>query len=331
MPSIYDYIANPTQGKLGDIGQSMLQIKQLQMQKEAQDITNQLNRANLNEAQLKNAYTQSKVIGGYSEAVMDWVSKNPKDAQDPIKFAAAQSTIRETMPEGFKAFIPAETQPLEQIQEGLKRGKIVRTWFETEKQDSITKWQYEQAMIDKKNRNPDKWSADDQEKLDALQREPSYPIPQASPSGDVEAKSFFNSLQYGDDQLKGNVENEQEYRARLSSRAKEIFGERKKSRDPISMASAFDQAFQESVERGELEVSDILYEKTGIENPLGKKYKFNPNAGKSLPEGMSEAFMKASLARSGFNDTPANREIIAKEYLKRKTGEGNAVKEEFNP
>jgi hypothetical protein len=245
---------------------------------------------------------------------LNWANANKADAQDPLKFAAAQSEIRATMPEEYQKFIPAETQPMSQIQEGLKRGKLIQSWFATEKKDTLSKWQYEQALIERKHKSPDKWTSLDQEKLDAVQREPGFPIPQTTPTAQLEAKQFLDALEYQGIPLKGNIENEKEYRARLNSRANEIWGERKKSRNPISKAAAFDQAYQESIERGELETSDILYETTGMRNPLGKHYKYNPNAGKYLEEGMSEARMKASLSKNGLEDTPENRERINKKY-----------------
>ena len=101
MASIYDMIANPTQGKLGDIGTSLLQIKQAQLDEQQRQKENVL--ANLEQmlpvANATNMYTSS-VLSTWNTDVDESLKS------DPNAWHAHKMEIWKTLPKGIQGVVP---------------------------------------------------------------------------------------------------------------------------------------------------------------------------------------------------------------------------------
>ena len=116
MANIYDRIADPTQGRLGDIGTQLLQIKQLQIQKEAQDLDNLVSQAKFTEQETKNLIDENKLIQGVSSTILQDFQKTPELMTDPQKYGQYMQTVTQGMPENivanFRGLLPPQIEQI---------------------------------------------------------------------------------------------------------------------------------------------------------------------------------------------------------------------------
>lgn len=126
MANIYERIADPTQGKLGDIGTQILQIKQMQLDKKQQQKANQL-------AELEQALPIAKATDIYTKAVLDkWKNVDPGIQKDPETWRSHKKSIYNAMPKEMRPFLPnpdVDKLSYEQFQGVQERAKQTLSAF----------------------------------------------------------------------------------------------------------------------------------------------------------------------------------------------------------
>jgi len=138
-----DAIRNPTGGRLTQIGQVLAQASQRKKQNELEErrlnMTEQLNKAKLDEAQLEAIGLQSIAIGAYSQSVMEAMKSVPANlVKDPNVIAQVQKRVYNSLPEGIKSVIPDKPQSLESIKMGLENATLTQEWLQSQKKATGT-------------------------------------------------------------------------------------------------------------------------------------------------------------------------------------------------
>jgi len=138
-----DAIRNPTGGRLTQIGQVLAQASQRKKQNELEErrlnMTKQLNKAKLDEAQLEAIGLQSIAIGAYSQSVMEAMKNVPANlVKDPNAVAQVQKQVYNSLPEGIKSVIPDKPQSLESIKMGLENATLTQEWLQSQKKATGT-------------------------------------------------------------------------------------------------------------------------------------------------------------------------------------------------
>jgi len=155
-PQVLKMISDPTAGKLGDIAQTYLKSKQVGIENKLTDEKMQLAKdkatADAQQTELDNMYksntdkratedaareaqTQqvemadkgSQAMGAYSTAVLKAIEDNPELVTDEAKFAEVQKSIYDSFPDGYKQFIPEDTQSVEEIRRGLTNANSIQS------------------------------------------------------------------------------------------------------------------------------------------------------------------------------------------------------------
>lgn len=142
-PAALESIRNPTGGKLTQIGQMFAQASQRKKANELAErkmkMTEQLNKAQLDNEQMEAANLQSMAIGAFSQSVLEAMKEVPADqAKDPNVIAQIQAKVYQSMPEGVRKVIPDKPQSLEKIELGLENATIYQNWLNTKKQATGT-------------------------------------------------------------------------------------------------------------------------------------------------------------------------------------------------
>lgn len=147
-PRILKSIADPTGGRLSDIGQiyaqgqqrkretareeELLGLKKDEVKAKAQQQTldnlykQQAEQRANEDQQAKLAELGSQAMGAYSTVILDAVENDPSLVADSTRFAQFQKETRDSFPEYYKEFIPEETQPVEEIQRGSKNAIAIQ-------------------------------------------------------------------------------------------------------------------------------------------------------------------------------------------------------------
>lgn len=296
-PQILAAIADPTGGRLGDIGKTYATAKQRSIENERAAEKATMVKQKFQQEQ---AIVGAKVTGAYAKTAIDWMDDNPNASAEEIR--DKQLEIMGQYDEAHQGFIPESLQTREELQRGLDNSDTILRRFEPQNyqvdENELNKWQTELAMITKKNSDPENWTDTDQEQLDALSRQQNISISMRGPSRteDEFATTSLKVLKKGDDILANNIENQQAYSQDLAAQKRKIMEEREiavksgKESELLSDAEATQLANEELKQH--LQTSDSLFELTGYTNPFGKKYIYAPNRKEEETEEKSETSMK---------------------------------------
>jgi len=119
-PRVLAAIANPTGGRMTDIGQAYVRAKNVtertQIDRESLEIKRMLADANLDQAEMDLFKDETKAVYGATSAYLEDVQNNPDLATDPQLYEQYMNTLTEGMPEGvvnnFKGMLPPQIAEL---------------------------------------------------------------------------------------------------------------------------------------------------------------------------------------------------------------------------
>lgn len=146
-PQILSMIANPTQGRLGDIGQTYVSTKlaaeKNRMAQEKLDVETMLANANMDQAEMDLFKDEAKALYGATSAYLSDVSGDPEKgipsrpelATDPRAYEQYMNNLTEGMPSGvvdkFKGLLPpqiaelnSKTGAIVSVMEGSKTSQV---------------------------------------------------------------------------------------------------------------------------------------------------------------------------------------------------------------
>ena len=343
-PRMLQQIGNPTGGKLTQLGgmynQGQQDIQKMRMLQQKRQESSQ-------EFQMKRDDTNSKLLLALTDSLKEDTNLNADSTPEVLK-AAQVKLMREAPPQHQQMLGTILKQPFSayedienanDLSDKMQR-RLHPELYKKAEEKELNKWQTELGMIQDKNDNPDNWTDTKQEKLEALQRVPpavTVSMGRPSKTEDIFSMKALKVLKKGDDILSGNIENEGAYSQDLAAEKRRIMEERrilvrqKKATGLLSDAEATQMAHEKLKDR--LEVSDILFEKLGVSNPLGKKYIYVPDNADSnnkdvnsrkqnrskqptpiASSELSESEMISVLKNNSLEDTPENRDIVNKQY-----------------
>ena len=113
-PQILAMIANPTSGKMGEMGKNYVNARNAALENKRND---ELLKIKQDEELRAKADIGSKAMGAYSKSVLDEYKRSNIDPTS-AEAAVVQKQIYDSFPDAYKPFIPETTQPLDELNRG---------------------------------------------------------------------------------------------------------------------------------------------------------------------------------------------------------------------
>jgi len=164
-PQTLEAIRNPARG-LADIGtayakgvetrqnRELLQMKreQLKIARDEHMMKQQLDAIKWDADKLTVADEESKIVGGWTDAVLNQWEALPPEQRTGQSWAKIQVNLRDSLPDAAKAKIPDRIQPLSEVKAGLQGATYWEKWRAEKTEESATAkkivWNLGEGMVE---------------------------------------------------------------------------------------------------------------------------------------------------------------------------------------